>query len=154
MPKIEAKRFYTSQWDDLWGFVLDNPGSVEDGNDGVSVLLASPTWKGKLPKGVKRVIRGDTEFLGTLTRTQLFEPKDLPNVQRIQQEYKLQPLSAYLGKPAPEAATAIQWKPWKEGVETTEEFWHYVNFLLPLTTPNAQDKPVLDWADRIVFRNI
>ncbi len=40
MPKIEAKRFYTSQWDDLWGFVLDNPGSVEDGNDGVSVLLA------------------------------------------------------------------------------------------------------------------
>ena len=76
MPKIEANRFYTSQWDDLWGFVLDNPGSVEDGNDGVSVLLASPTWKGELPKGVKRVIHGDTEFLGTLTRTQLIEPSD------------------------------------------------------------------------------
>jgi hypothetical protein len=29
MPKIEAKRFYTSQWDDLWGFVLDNPRSIE-----------------------------------------------------------------------------------------------------------------------------
>ena len=49
MPKIEAKRFYTSQWNDLWGFVLDNAGSVDDGNDGVSVLLASPTWKGELP---------------------------------------------------------------------------------------------------------
>ena len=123
MPKIEAKRFYTSQWNDLWGFVLDNAGSVEDGNDGVSVLLASPTWKGELPKGVKRVIRGDTKFLGTLTRAQLFEPKDLPNVKKIQQEYKLQPLSAFLGKPAPESAPAIQWKPWKEGVQTTEEFW-------------------------------
>ena len=66
-----------------------------------SVLLASPTWKGKLPKGVKRVVQGDTGFLGTLTRTQLIEPKDLPNVQRIQKEYKLQPLSAFLGKPAP-----------------------------------------------------
>ena len=43
LPKIEKNRFYTSQWDDLWGFVLDNPGSVEDGNDGVSVLLSSPT---------------------------------------------------------------------------------------------------------------
>ena len=137
MPKIEDKRFYTSQWDDLWGFVLDNPGSVEDGNDGVSVLLASPTWKGELPKGVKRVIQGDSEFLGTLTRTQLFEPKDLPNVKKIQQEYKLQPLSAYLGKPAPNAAAAIQWKPWKEGIETTDEFWDYVNFLLQFTTPNA-----------------
>ena len=26
MPKIEPKRFYTSQWDDYWGYVLDNPG--------------------------------------------------------------------------------------------------------------------------------
>ena len=144
MPKIEAKRFYTSQWDDLWGFVLDNPGSVEDGNDGVSVLLASPTWKGELPKGVKRVIQGDSEFLGTLTRTQLFEPKDLPNVKKIQKEYQLQPLSAFLGKPTPKAAPAIQWKPWKEGLEKTPEFWDYVNFLLPLTTPNPQDQPVLD----------
>jgi len=144
MPKIEAKRFYTSQWDDLWGFVLDNPGSVEDGNDGVSVLLASPTWKGELPKGVKRVIQGDSQFLGTLTRTQLFDPSDLPNVKKIQKEYKLQPLSAFLGKPAPQAAPVIQWKPWKEGLETTPEFWDYVNFLLPLTTPNPQDKPVLD----------
>ena len=149
LPKIEKDRFYTSQWDDLWGFVLDNPGSVEDGNDGVSVLLASPTWKGELPKGVKRVIRGDTEFLGTLTRTQLFEPKDLPNVVKIQKEYELQPLSAFLGKPAPKTAAAIQWKPWQEGVETTDEFWAYVNFLLPFTTPNPQDKPVQDRMARI-----
>jgi len=144
MPKIEKNRFYTSQWDDLWGFVLDNPGSVEDGNDGVSVLLASPTWKGDLPKGVKRVIKGDTEFLGTLTRTQLFEPNDLPNVKKIQQQYKLQSLSAFLGQPAPKAAPEIKWMPWKEGVETTDKFWDYVNFLLPFTTPNPQDKPVLD----------
>ena len=82
LPKIEGKRFYTSQWDDLWGFVLDNPGSVEDGNDGVSVLLASPSWKGDLPKGVKRVVRGESDFLGALTRTQLLGEDDLPNVQK------------------------------------------------------------------------
>ena len=144
MPKVEDERFYTSQWNDLWGFVLDNPGSVEDGNDGTSVLLASPTWNGELPKGVRRAIQGDTDFLGTLTRTQLMEPKDLRNVQRIQKEYTLQPLSAFLGKSAPAAAPVIEWKPWKEGVETTEEFWSYVNFLLPLTTPNPEDKPILD----------
>jgi len=144
LPKIEAKRFYTSQWDDLWGFVLDNPGSVEDGNDGVSVLLASPTWKGELPEGVNRVIQGDSDFLGSLTRTQLFEPEDLPNVQKIQQEYKLEPLSAFLGEEAPKAVPAIEWKSWTEGAETTDEFWAYVNFLLPLTTPNPQDEPVQD----------
>jgi hypothetical protein len=144
MPKIEKKRFYTSQWDDLWGFVIDNAGSVEDGNKGVRVLLASPTWKGKLPKGVKRVIKGDSDFLGTLTRTQLIEPKDLPNVKKIQKEYKLQPLSAYLGNSAPKAAPKIEWMPWKDKAETTGDFWAYTNFLLSFTTPNLQDKPVLD----------
>jgi len=144
LPKIEKDRFYTSQWDDLWGFVIGNAGSVEDGNDGVSVLLASPTWKGELPEGVKRVIQGDSEFLGSLTRTQLLDPEDLPNVEKIQKEYKLQPLSTYLGKPEPKSAPAIQWMPWKDGAETTDEFWSYTNFLLPFTTPNPQDKPVLD----------
>jgi hypothetical protein len=93
---------------------------------------------------VKRVIQGDTAFLGSLTRTQLIDSKDLPNVKKIQQEYKLQPLSTYLGEPAPKAAPAIQWKPWKEGLETTPEFWDYANFLLQFTTPNPQDQPVLD----------
>ena len=149
MPKIEAKRFYTSQWDDLWGSVLDNPGSVEDGNDGVSVLLASPTWKGDMPKGIARVIQGDTDFLGTLTRTQLLEPKDLPKVKEIQQEYKVQPLSAFLGEAAPKAAPAVKWMPWKDGVETTPAFWDYVNFLLPYTTPDPLDKAVQDKMGKI-----
>ena len=92
MPKIDVSRFYTSQWDDLWGFVLDNAGSVEDGNDGVSVLLASPTWQGDLPDGLNRVVRGDSEILGSLTRTQLISASDLANVKNIQSEYRLQPL--------------------------------------------------------------
>ncbi|WP_262414886.1 DUF1254 domain-containing protein [Paraburkholderia sp. UCT2] len=35
MPRIEKHRYYTSQWDDLWGYVIDNPGSLNDGNSGV-----------------------------------------------------------------------------------------------------------------------
>lgn len=142
LPKIEDKRFYTSQWDDLWGFVLDNPGSIEDGNGGVSVLLASPSWKGDLPKGVKRVVRGETDFLGTLTRVQVFGEKDLPKAQMIQKQYKLQPLSAYLGQEAPKPAPEITWMEWTDGDETTDKFWSYVTFLLPFTTPNDIDKNV------------
>jgi len=106
------------------------------------VLLASPTWKGDLPKGVKRVIQGESDFLGGLTRTQVFGEKDLPNVQKIQKGYKLQPLSAYLDKDAPRAAPEIKWMEWKEGNEKTDKFWSYVNFLLPFTTPNDTDKSV------------
>jgi hypothetical protein len=56
--------------------------------------LASPAWKGELPKGIKKVIQGDSAFLVSLTRTQLNSPKDLPNVKKIQAQYKLQSLSA------------------------------------------------------------
>jgi len=144
VPKIDSKRFYTSQWDDLWGFVLDNVGSVEDGNDGVSVLLASPTWDGDVPDGVARVVRGDSWFLGSLTRTQLYDAGDLANVQKVQHEYRLEPLSSHLGQPVPAPAPDIDWLPWKEGLETTPEFWTYANFVMSLTTPNPQDEDVLE----------
>jgi hypothetical protein len=62
-------------------------------------------------------------------RTQLIDSKDLTNVKKVQQEYKLQPLSAYLGKPAPAPAPAIDWMPWKEGAEKTDAFWAHTNFL-------------------------
>lgn len=141
MPKIEKERFYTSQWDDLWGYVLDNPGSVNDGNDGVSVLFASPKWEGETPKGIKRVVRGESEILGTLTRTQVIGgANDLARVKEIQQSYRLQPLSAFMGTKAPPAAPKIEWPEWKEGDDTREAYWGYVSFLLPLTTPHADDK--------------
>jgi len=145
MPRIEAKRFYTSQWDDYWGYVLDNPGSVIDGNDGVSVLLASPSWKGALPPGIKRIIRGESDILGTLTRTQLIGgPDELPKVKEIQQSYKLQPLSAFLGTAAPAPAPEIKWPEWKEGDETKEAYWGYVVVMLKFTTPNPADNAMYE----------
>ncbi len=45
VPEIEEGRFCTSQWDDLWGYVIDNVGSSKDGNGGTSVLLAAPVWE-------------------------------------------------------------------------------------------------------------
>ena len=98
LPKIEPERFYTSQWDDLWGYVLDNPGSVLDGIDGFRSLLASPSWKGGLPSGIKRMIRGESGLLGTLTRTQVIGgEEDLTRVKEIQQSYKLHRLASSLG---------------------------------------------------------
>jgi hypothetical protein len=145
LPKIEPNRFYTSQWDDLWGYVLDNPGSVLDGNEGGSYLVAAPDWKGALPPGIRRVVCGESSILGTLTRTQVIggEP-DLPRVQAIQQSYQLQPLSAFLGAPAPTAAPAIEWPAWNEGDETREAYWGYVRFLLPFVSPHPSDAPMYE----------
>lgn len=140
MPAIDKDRYYTSQWDDLWGFVLDNPGSVNDGNGGGNYLLVPPGWNGEVPAGIKRVIRGESSILGTLTRTQLVGgPDDMPKVKAIQQEYKLQPLSAFLGQPAPAASPAIDWPAWTDGDEHTDKFWDYASLMLQFVTPNPAD---------------
>jgi hypothetical protein len=145
MPRIEKERFYTSQWDDYWGYVLDNPGSVNDGNDGISVLLASPSWKGTLPEGVARVIQGESDFLGTLTRTQIIGgQEDLRKVRKVQESYKLEPLSSFAGTPAPSPAPAIAWPKWREDDETKEAYWSYVSFLLPFVTTNPEDQALYE----------
>lgn len=145
LPAVEDKRYYTNQWDDLWAFVLDNAGSVKDGNKGISVLVAGPDYNDAPPPGVSRVIKGESEFLGTLTRTQLMgTDTGLDRVKEIQQQYQLQPLSAYLNQPAPAAAPAVQWPAWTEGDETTSKYWDYLSFLLPFTTDNPDDKAMYD----------
>ncbi|TMV10095.1 DUF1254 domain-containing protein [Ruegeria sediminis] len=145
MPEIEEERYYTSQWDDLWGYVLDNPGSVNDGNKGHSFLLAAPGWRGEVPKDVKRVIKGESSFLGSLTRTQMLSAMGgMDRVQEIQQSYLLQPLSSFAGTPVPEAAPTVAWPTWNEGDETTLAFFDYVEFLLPFTTPHPDDAAVYD----------
>ena len=139
MPAIGPDRFYTSQWDDLWGYVLDNSGSVNDGNDGVSVLLAGPAWDGDLPEGIDRVIQGETSFLGSLTRTQLLPSDTSQDIERIQASYQLEPLSAFLGQSAPPPAEAVDWLAWTEGAELGLGYWTHVAQLLEFVEPNDAD---------------
>ena len=63
--------------------------------------IAGPGWKGAAPKGIKGVIRSETDFGYALYRTQLFAPDDIENVKQVQAGYKVQTLSQFLGKPAP-----------------------------------------------------
>ena len=148
LPKTDG-RYFTTEWMDLWHFIVDNPGSVIDGSEGGNFLLASPSWKGDMPEGIKRIVRGESEFMGTLTRTQLKGMDDLTAMQATQQGYKLQPLSAFLDQAAPAAAPEIQWPVWIDKVDKTADIFRYVNFMLPYTTPNPLDQPILERIARI-----
>ncbi|HEY7026048.1 MAG TPA: DUF1214 domain-containing protein [Gemmatimonadales bacterium] len=143
-PPADGDRFYSSVWGDLWAHIIDYPGSTTDGQKGGVFLLAPTSWKGEVPKGINRVIRGETTILGTLTRTAVFGTKDLPNMQKIQQGYQLMPLSSYLKQPAPPAAPKPEWPVWNEDNMTTAEFFRLSNFLMQFVVPNEVDKPMYE----------
>ncbi|MEO9574156.1 MAG: DUF1254 domain-containing protein [Roseobacter sp.] len=122
------------------GYVLDNPGSVNDGNEGHSYLLASPSWDGDVPDGIERVIQGESSILGTLTRTQVINgPDDMARVQDIQKSHALQQLSAFAGAAVLTDAETIDWPEWTDGDELSENFFEYMSFLLPFTPDNPDD---------------
>jgi hypothetical protein len=111
LPPIEASRYYSVQLIDLYTFNFDYLGTRTTGNGGGNFLIAGPNWKGATPPGITKVIRAETQFVFPLYRTQLFGPSDIGNVKKIQAQYKLQPLSTFLGKPAPQAAPKIKFIP-------------------------------------------
>jgi hypothetical protein len=143
VPVIAKERYFSVQLIDLYTHDFDYIGSRATGNDGGSFLIAGPGWKGEMPKGVKKVIRAETELVLAVYRTQLFNPADLENVKKVQAGYKVQPLSAFLGQPAPKAAPPIAFiKPLTpETQKTSPEFFNILDFVLRFcpTVPSERD---------------
>jgi hypothetical protein len=132
VPAVEKGRYYSVQFIDLYTFNFAYVGSRATGNGAGSFLLAGPLWKGQKPANVRAVIRSETDFAFLLFRTQLFNPGDIDNVTKIQAGYKVQPLSQFLGKAAPDPAPTIRFmKPLTADQEHTSlDFFNVLNFIL------------------------
>ena len=145
VPPIEKGRYYSVQLIDAYTQNFDYIGSRTTGNDGGNYVIAGPGWKGETPKGIKKVFRSETEFVLPVVRTQLFNPADLDNVKKVQAGYKLQPLSAFLGQPAPPAAPPINFiKPLTpDEQKTSPEFFNILNFAMQYTPTNPSEKELM-----------
>ena len=145
VPKIEKSRYFSVQFTDLYTFNFNYLGSRATGNDGGSYLVAGPGWKGKAPKGIKKVIRSETELALAVYRTQLFDPSDIGNVEKVQAGYKVQTLSAFLGKPAPKPAPAIDFiKPISHVEEKTSlQVFNILNFILQFCPTDPSEKALM-----------
>ena len=136
MPEVKNGRYYSAQFIDLYTFNFFYVGTRATGNEAGRFLLAGPHWKGERPEGIKRVIRSETELALVIYRTQLFNLGDIENVKKVQAGYNVQPLSEYLGKPAPEPAPEIVFIApiAAEQERTSLEFLNILNFLLQFCT--------------------
>src|SRR5437764_1111931 len=107
VPAVEKERYYSVQLIDGNTYNYGYIGSRATGDDPGDYLVVSPGWKGETPPGIKKVFSSPTPFALTLFRTQLLNPGDMPNVEKVQAKYKAQPLSSFLKQPAPPAAPRI-----------------------------------------------
>ncbi|WP_322056069.1 DUF1254 domain-containing protein [Paraburkholderia sp. J63] len=143
VPEMDNGRYYSIQFVDMYTFNFAYVGSRATGNEAGRFLLAGPDWKGTPPKGIKSVIRAETNYAFALYRTQLRGPNDIDNVKRIQSEYRVEPLSQYLGKAAPPSLPVDFMKPLTVAEERTSiRFFDVLNFVLQFC-PTAPSETAL-----------
>jgi len=141
VPAIDTKRYYSIMLCDGNTYNYGYIGTRATGGDAGDYMVVGPDWKGETPSGIKKVFRSSTQFSLAGYRTQLFGPDDLDNVKSVQAGYKAQPLSAYIGQPAPAGAPTVDFpKIDKELVKTN--FLDYLDFALQFAPAEENEKDI------------
>ena len=97
MPDMKG-RYSLMPMLDGWTNVFQVPGKRTTGTDAQTYAITGPGWKGTLPAGVKEY-KSPTSMVWLLGRIYCTgTPEDYAAVHKLQDEFKLVPLSAY-GKP-------------------------------------------------------
>jgi hypothetical protein len=116
-------------------------GSRATGSEPSDYLVAGPDWKGETPVGVKKVFLSSTSFSSAIYRTQLFGPADMENVIKLQDGYRIQPLSAYLKQPAPPAPPAVDFPKIDKTLAKTN-FFEFLDFMLQFAPPQPNEADI------------
>ncbi len=141
VPAVPGDRYYSVMLADGHTYNYGYIGSRATGNKAGKYMVVGPDWTGEKPAGIDKVFHSLTPFSLAAFRTQLIDPADMPNVEKIQAQYKAEPLSAFLGRPAPAAAADPGFLPaTTAGIKTN--FWTYLGAALEYVPEAAEDKEI------------
>jgi hypothetical protein len=153
-----AGRYYLLPMLDMWTDVFASPGSRTTGTQAGNFLVAGPGWRPdlrerlieefRLPAGTQR-IDAPTPYVWIIGRTKTDGPPDYEAVHKIQQGYKITPLSEW-GKTAKPVTgkvdPSVDMKtPPKLQVDKMpgEQYFAYAAELMKLHPPHVTDQPIV-----------
>ena len=142
-------RYYVLQWFDLYTHNFAYLGSRATGTEAGDYLFAGPNWTGETPPGIKKVLRAETEIIGTLTRTSWSGPADRDGLVAMQRLYRIRPLSEFTGGKPPVPAPTFQFPAWDEARANSIGFIDYLNFLLRFAPAVDSEKAMMERFARI-----
>lgn len=141
VPDVDPKRYYSVQFCDGNTYNYGYIGSRATGSKAGKYLAVGPDWQGETPAGINGVFRSTTQFSLAIFRTQLFSPSDMDNVKAVQAGYQVQPLSAFLGKPAPAAPAEVSFPAFSKQKAKTD-FLDYLDFALTFAPARPEEAEI------------
>jgi hypothetical protein len=144
-----GKRWWLMQLLDAWNDVFAAPGTRTVGGKGGNFAIVGPSWRGKLPGGLTEY-RADTNLVIIGGRTYTAGKDDDDDVHRLQDQYRLTPLSRWGTRYEPPTSVAL-----KRGVDaatpvpkqvfamSAEQFFSRLNELLPGNPARSADAPIV-----------
>ncbi len=143
VPAISDGRYYAFQLIDMFTHNFAYIGTRTTGYGTGNYLIAGPGWDGERPPGIDQVFRSETNFPLSLGRTAVFGKRDLPDAIAIQRQFKLMPLSQYLGQDGPSAPPLLDFPTWESQLARSAGFISYFNFLLGQANMHPSESALL-----------
>ena len=152
VPPMQGNRWWIMQIIDGWNDVPAAPGSRTHGGKGGNFALVGPNFKGKIPAGLE-TIHVDTSLVAIGGRTYTGGKADYDAVHKIQDQYKLIPLSQWKGagtsytppasvpvKPGVDATTPV---PVQVSKMSADQFFGRLSELLADNPARPADAPIM-----------
>jgi len=148
-----AGRYYVMSMMDAWTNVFAAPGKRTTGTRRGNFAIVGPDWRGTLPKGVQE-IRSPTAMVWILGRIQTNGKADFPAVHRLQDQFRLVPLSAWekgaravAPRPVPALSplASTQMSPSEQvAAMDAQAFYSRLATLLKTNPPAPSDAPMVE----------
>jgi hypothetical protein len=142
---VPHKRYFSFEFLDPYTNVFHYVGTRTTGDGAQTYVITGPKFHGKVPTGVKR-IRSPYQLAWLVGRTLVYDQSDLPAVHKVQNGYKLLPLSAYvkhgLGWTPPRPKKIVKTSP-KVTEPTGLQFFDKLGEALEASPPPARDHAIL-----------
>jgi len=144
IPSV-TDRYYSFQMVDMYTHNFAYAGTRTTGTGARTFMVAGPNWKGTTPENVEDLFVSEGNFVLCLGRTAVNSDVggDLERVLEIQQQYRVQPLSAYLGQTPPAPSSMNVFPPYEKDKAESVEFINLFNFLLGQVVIDPSEKEMI-----------
>ncbi len=146
VPEIE--RYYTIELIDYRGDNFAYVGQRATGTAAGNYAIVGPNWQGELPEGVQKIEGSSSTpwaylFARTLVEEEERQTGNLDELYKIQDQYKLTPLSKWID---PEATPSVPdlWEPYLYGsTDDPLAYWKNINHAMAENPPDPSDNSLL-----------